>query len=227
MLRLLVLTLVVLAGCFDGGGETPQPDAAPPPPPPPDAAPPPPPPPPLKGYGETCAGANECASGICIGETGSPFQCSRLCTLNVAQDCKDVDAFCAPIGNNQNACFGSIETLNDLDDAVLEIGDSATRALTPLGDADLFLVRQNQLGRTVFTVTPVSSVDVALEAYGAIGEPLAVANNVGASMAEQLQTDVQQVGTHVFIVVRNVGQSTGNFTLSIVHEENAIATPSF
>jgi hypothetical protein len=224
MLRLLSVISVIsvtlsLAGCPGGGGSTPQPDA--PPPPPIDAAepppPPPPPPPPLRGFGESCTSADQCQSGVCIGENAGAFICSRLCTLEVAHDCRDVDAFCVPIGGGDNACFGEIETLNDLDDAIVEIGDSVTRSLTPLADADLFQVRLNQLGTATFTVTPQPTIDVQLEAYDVIGAPLAVANNTPASMPEGLQTDVQQVGTHVFVVVRNVGTSTGGYTLAVTH----------
>jgi hypothetical protein len=228
MLRLLsVITILVpLAGCPSEGGSTPAPDAtakppvdAPTPPPPP-----PPPPPPLKGYGETCGNANECQSGLCVGETAGAFICSRSCTLDVALDCKDVDAFCVPIGGGGNACFGSIETGNDLDDAIVEIGDSVTRVLTPLGDADLFQVRLNTLGKATFTVTPQPSIDVKLEAYGQLGDALGVANDNPASMPEALETDVQQIGTHIFMVVRNVGTSTGGYTLSVVHSATAAAS---
>ncbi|HEU0030731.1 MAG TPA: hypothetical protein VFQ53_08860 [Kofleriaceae bacterium] len=231
MLRSFVLSALALSlvsavvACDGGGGQTPSPDAAPPPPPPPPDAPPPPPPPPpppLKDFGESCVAGNECASGVCVGETAGQFKCSRLCSLAVANDCKDVDAFCVPINGGQNACFGTIDTGNDPDDAIVTVGDSVTRALTPLADADLFLVQLNTLGTITFTATPTATIDVKLEAYGQIGEPLAVANNAGESMPEALQTDVQQIGGHVFVVVRNIGNSTGNYTLKI--EKTSAAT---
>ena len=216
----IIGVLISLAGCPSEGGSTPQPDApakppvdAPPPPPPPDAR--------LRAYGEACTTANECQSGLCVGETAGAFICSRLCTLAVAQDCKDVDAFCVPIGGGDNACFGSIETGNDLDDAVVQIGDSVTRAVTPLGDADLFQVHLDQLGTTTFTVTPAASIDVQIEGYGVLGDALGLANNNGPGLPEVLQTNVQQVGTHIFIVVRNVGNSTGNYTLTVAHTATA------
>lgn len=215
---IFIVVLMPLAACPSEGGSTPQPDAPTKPPPAIDAPlPPPQPDARLRGYGEACATANECQSGLCVGETAGSFICSRLCTLDVAQDCKDVDAFCVPIGGGDNACFGSIETGNDLDDAIMQIGDSVTRAVTPLGDADLFQVRLDQLGTTTFTVTPAASIDVRLEGYGTLGDALGVANNNPAGLPEVLQTDVQQVGTHLFIVVRNVGTSTGNYTLAVAH----------
>jgi hypothetical protein len=223
MLRsFLILSLIAVSGCPSGGGSSPPPDA--PPPPPPDAAdPPPPPPPPLKGFGESCTSGNQCQSGLCVGENPGQFICSRLCTLAVALDCKDVDAFCVPIGGGQNACFGTIESGNDLDDAIVEIGDSVTRALTPLGDADVFLVRFNQLGTILFDVVPQPTIDVQLEAYGVLGAQLGIANQAGPGEPEGLQTDVQQVGTHMFVVVRNVGNSTGNFTFSVKRQTQATA----
>lgn len=181
--------------------------------------------PPLLPYGAACTSPSQCQGGLCVGETGGSYICSRPCTLDVALDCKDVDAFCVPIGNNENACYGSIESGNDTDDAILEIGDSVTRTLSPLGDADVFQVRLNQLGMVSFTVTPQPSIDVKLEAYGVIGSPLGFANDTGPGMPEVLQTDVQQVGTHVFVVVRDVGSSTGGYTLSVQHVAAAALAP--
>ena len=220
MLRMLTVTLLVaVTGCPSGGGKDgfDKPDAAPQPPPPdapkpqPDA----PPPPPLKGYGEACTNPGQCASGLCIGETGGSSVCSIPCNIEAANSCRSVDAFCVPIGGGDHGCFGMIETLNDLDDAILSVGDSATRSLTPLTDADMFQVKLNQLGKIRFTVTPQPSIDVKLEAYGMIGSALGFSNDTGAGGIEVLETDVQQVGAHVFLVVRNVGQSTGGYTFTV------------
>ncbi len=212
----LVLSFVVV-GC-GGGGSMPgddsmevTPDAPKMPPPPP------PPPPPLKAYGQACASPSECQSGLCVGTSPSTNKCSRSCSLDVALDCKDVDAFCVPLSSGGNACFGTIESGNDTDDAVVEIGDSVTRLLTPLGDVDVFQVRLNTLGNTLITATPEAGIDVKIDAYSQIGDPLAIANAGGAGVAEQMTTNVQQIGTHVFIAVGNAGTSTGGFTLSIAH----------
>lgn len=215
MLRMLSLA-ILLAGCPGGGGggsPLDKPDAAVTPDAPrpnPDA-----PQQPLKGYGQTCTSANQCASGLCIGETGSPHVCSIPCNIELANDCRAVDGFCVPIGNDDHGCFGMIETGNDLDDAILSVGDNATRSLTPLNDADMFRVKLNQLGTIRFTVTPTQSIDVKLEAYDMIGAPVGSSNDVGPSMPEVLETTVQQVGGHIFLVVRNVGTSTGPYTISV------------
>jgi hypothetical protein len=210
-----LLSTLLLAGC-PGGGNSPleKPDAAVTPPdapkPNPDA-----PQPPLKGYGQPCMNGSQCTSGLCIGETGGQFVCSIPCNIEIANDCRAVDGFCVPIGNNDHGCFGMIETLNDLDDAILSVGDNATRSLTPLTDADMFQVKLNQLGTIRFTVTPTQSIDVKLEAYDMVGAPIGSANQTGASMAEVLETTVQQLGGHVFLVVRNVGTSTGAYTIGV------------
>jgi hypothetical protein len=219
-----LLSLSFAAACGGGGNSSPDtPDAAMPPPPPVDAPVTPPPPPPKKPYGQACANGSECQSGICVGPTAAQSKCSRSCTLNVALDCKDVDAFCVPLTQGGNACFGSIESGNDLDDAIVEIGDSVTRLLSPLGDTDVFQVRLNTLGNTTLTATPEVGIDVKIEAFDVLGSPLAIANNGGNGVAEALQTNVQQIGTYVFVAVTNVGQSTGSFTLAVAHV-NAIAT---
>lgn len=215
MVRRFPFLVLFLAACPGGNGSSPldKPDAAVTPPTP--DAPKPNPDAPLKGYGQPCTAANQCAGGLCIGETGSQFVCSIPCNIDVANDCRSVDAFCVPIGAGDHGCFGMIETGNDLDDAILSVGDSTTRAVTPLGDADMFQVRLNQIGKIRFTVTPSASIDVKLEGYGMIGDALGSANNTGPSMPEVLETDVQQLGTYMFLVVRNVGTSTGNYTFTV------------
>jgi hypothetical protein len=225
MLRFLSLALL-LAGC-PGGGNSPldKPDASvtlpDAPKPNPDA-----PQPPLKGYGETCTNGSQCAGGLCIGEQGSPFKCSIPCNIEIANDCRAVDGFCVPIGGGDHGCFGMIETLNDLDDAILSVGDNATRSLTPLNDADMFLVKLNQLGTIRFTATPSATIDVKLEAYDMVGAAIGSANDFGPSLAEGLQTTVQQLGGHIFLVVRNVGTSTGSYTFSATKIGTLVSTPS-
>jgi hypothetical protein len=220
--RLLFVSLFTLTACPSNDTQSLPPDAA--------VAHPdahvPPPPPPLLGYGDACTSASQCQSGLCVGETGSAYTCSRLCSLAVAQDCKDVNAFCVPIGGGDNACYGSIVTGNDTDDAVMQIGDTITRVLSPLADADLFLVHLDQLGTARFTATPQPSIDVKIEAYGETGAALGFANDVGPGAAEALVTTVQQIGTHIFIVVRDVGSSTGGYTLNVQHVAGAaVAAP--
>jgi hypothetical protein len=169
----------------------------------------------LKGYGELCGGPSQCETGLCIGVMGGQFRCSRYCSINDPNPCKDVDAFCAPYNPGGHVCYGSIETLNDLDDAILGVGDALTRSLTPLNDADLFQVRLNQLGEIRISATPSASIDVKLEAYNNIGDAIGVANDMAANGVENLYTNVQQIDGYVFMVVRNVGTTTGSYTISV------------
>jgi hypothetical protein len=211
----LLVSLVSLVACVDHGSQMPDPTPTPTPTPMPDN-PPPPPPTPKKTYGQACNNGGDCQSGLCVGAPGA-FMCSRSCSLQVALDCKDVDAFCVPLDSGQNACYGTIESGNDLDDAIVEIGDSVTRLLTPLNDTDVFQVRLNTLGQTTITATPEAGIDVKIQAFSVLGEPLAIQNSGAAGVAEALQTNVQQIGTHVFVAVTNVGQSTGGFALAVAH----------
>jgi hypothetical protein len=217
MLRFALL-LPLLAACPSGEEEPGTPDAGEQPDDP-DAAPRPDAMPPRVGFGEVCETGNDCLSGLCIGDDQSDRQCSRLCSLQVAHDCKDVDAFCVPVGDGDFGCWGEIETGADQDDAIVEVGDSVTRAVTPLSDADLFQVRLNELGDILFQVTPEPSIDVKIEAYGVLGDPLGFANDAGPGGVEALGTEVQQIGGHIFIVVRNVGSATGGYTLAVTEEE--------
>ena len=73
----------------------------------------------LKAYGSTCATAAS-ASTAAASTSGQGF-CSRTCSLTVAKDSKDVDAFCIVTATSP-ACFGSIVTGGDTDDEILEPG---------------------------------------------------------------------------------------------------------
>jgi hypothetical protein len=173
----------------------------------------------LKGYGEVCSATSECESGLCIGTTVG--RCSRYCSINEANPCKDVDAFCAPFNGGGHVCYGTIETLDDLDDAILSVGDSVTRSVTPLTDADLFQVRLNQLGEIRIAATPSQSIDVRLEAYSMTGQPIGIANDMGPTGVETLFTNVSEVDTFVWMVVRNVGNTTGAYTISVTRSTAA------
>jgi hypothetical protein len=166
----------------------------------------------LRGFGETCAAASECQSGICLGT------CSRSCTLAVANDCRDVNAFCARVGADQYACAGSLETFDDPDDAIMAVGDSVLRTLTPLADADLFEVRLNQLGTITIMATPAATIDLQLEAYGVSAAQIGVVNDGGAGVAEGATTQAMSVTGYIWVVVRNVGTSTGNYRLSVTRQ---------
>ncbi len=212
------MALAACAGSRDPGSGTPDamvvttadaalppptPDAMPPPPPTPDAA-------PLLGYGEACTANAQCASAICIAGAG----CSRACNIDLPNDCRAEHAFCVPLGSSLHGCYGSITTGPDEDDANLHIGDSVTRNLVPLGDADLFYVENAVPGTFLIAVTPQAGVDVTLEGYDAIGQPLGVFNDGGNGVAESADFMASAAGAF-FIVVRDTSTSTGSYTLAI------------
>jgi hypothetical protein len=202
-LRSLVIA-VAAVGCADDPVVTPDAHVDTMIAPPPDAQ--------LRGYGETCATATDCQSGICLGT------CSRSCTLAIANDCRDVNAFCARVGVDQYACAGEIETFDDPDDSIMAVGDSLLRTLTPLTDADLFEVRLNQLGTITIKATPAPTIDLQLEAYGTNATQIGVVNDGGAGVEEGATTDAMTVTGYIWVVVRNVGTSTGNYRLSVTRQ---------
>jgi hypothetical protein len=210
----VLLTLCAMTACTTDDDTSDELDAAPPADAPVDAAPPMPdasPPPPLKDYGEACSSKPECASGLCVVDV-----CSRACTVEVPNDCQDVDAFCVPLQAGGFACYGEIETGNDDDDAILRPGDSTTRSLIPLGDADLFYVALDP-GSYTITVTPKNAFDLQLEAYSDIGEPTGVFNTGKAGEAEAALWEPTSAITG-FFVVRQVGPTSGSYTISLVRK---------
>src|SRR5262245_16910632 len=165
--------------------------------------------PPLFPYGAPCTASSQCAGAVCA--TGT---CSRECSLAVADDCKTERAFCVP-ASGANVCAGHIDTGSDNDDAVLRVGDSVWRSLTPLGDADLFLVQLDIAGTIWMNAIPADSgLDLELDVYNNQGEPTAAANTAAAGYTEHVYTVVTTPGSWMFAVVRDVGPSTGDYRFS-------------
>lgn len=176
----------------------------------------------FEGDGFSCMGTSEyfepceepvmCASGLCI---GPPYaHCSEYCNQAIANDCANVDAkgLCVPVGEEEFACVGDLEFGFDDDDAILSSGDSVTRSLGNLTDADLFHLELFE-GGYVILAEPQGGDDIQLEVYNAIGEPIGVLNDGGPGEAEGANYNT---GTGVsFAVVRNVGNTTGPYTLSV------------
>ncbi len=164
------------------------------------------------GYGEACEDAIVCESGLCIGPPYS--HCSEYCNQQVANDCPNVGALglCVPLDGDQFGCVGDLEFGLDGDDAILGAGDSLTRSLGNLTDADLFHMELLE-GTYGILVEPQGGDDVQLEVYNAIGEPIGILNDNGPGVPESAQ---YTTGTGVsFAVVRNVGNTTGPYTFSI------------
>jgi len=167
------------------------------------------------GYGEACVDPAVCASGLCI---GAPYDhCSELCNQAIANDCPNVGAsgFCVPIGMDEFACVGELDTGLDDDDDILASGDSATRTLGTLTDADLFHL-DLPAGSFVILVEPDPDDDVELGLYDNIGQTIGILDDGqdGAIEGAVLDTGAGVV----FAVVRNAGNSTGSYTISVAPE---------
>jgi hypothetical protein len=161
-------------------------------------------------FGEPCAGNPECVSGICLVN-----KCSVACDQAIANDCRQVGGFCVPVmnGPSPTACYGTLETGSDLDDAVVQPGDSIMRNVSPLGDADLFQLPLLP-GTYNVTAAPGAGVDIALEGYDATAAPLGTFNTGGAGAAEEGQVTVSAAAVY-FFVARDVGTTTGPYTFTV------------
>ena len=162
------------------------------------------------GYGEPCTLGNECASGLCIGE---PYEhCSDYCEQAIANHCGALDlaGLCVPIENDQFACVGDLEFGNDPDDGILSAGDSLQRSLGNLTDADLFHLNL-PAGNFAIWAQPDLDDDIQVEIYNGIGEAIGILNNEGDGGIEG--ANLNHGGGVAFAVVRNVGQTTGPYTI--------------
>jgi hypothetical protein len=166
-------------------------------------------------YGEPCEEGNECASGLCI---LAPYDhCSELCDQDVANDCPNVGAagFCVPIGMGDFACVGDLDTGFDDDAEILSSGDSATRNLDTVSDVDLFHV-DLPAGSFVIAVEPDPDDDVQVDFHDGVGQTIGIVNDGGDGFIEGAVLDTS--GGVSFVVVRNAGGSTGQYTISVEPE---------
>lgn len=164
------------------------------------------------GYFETCLVPEVCASGLCI---GAPYDhCSELCNQAIPDDCPNVGAagFCVPIGGGDFGCVGDLDTGLDGDAEILSAGDSVMRSIGTLGDADLFHL-DLPAGDFLVEVTPNPDDDVQLEFFNGIGQPIGIVNNGAAGFAEG--AILTAAGGVSFVVVRNIGPSTGTYVLAV------------
>lgn len=164
------------------------------------------------GYFEPCVDPAVCASGLCIRDVYD--HCSEYCNQAIADDCPNVGAagFCIPVGGADFACVGDLDTGLDGDAEILNVGDSATRAIGTLGDADLFHL-DLPAGTFLIQVAPDPDDDIQLEFHNALGEPIGIVDNGGDGFTEGANL---MTGANVsFVVVRNVGNSTGSYMISV------------
>jgi hypothetical protein len=135
-------------------------------------------------------------------------------------DCKPEQAFCIPLAGGTSACYGSIDVGFDNDETILHVNDSATRGFHNLSDVDMFPIQININGTVLIQVAPDSSIDLQLDVYNSLAELGAIANNVGPGETETVRYKDAQIGDRLFAVVRNVGTSTGNYTVSVVEQQD-------
>jgi hypothetical protein len=164
------------------------------------------------GYFDTCMVPDVCASGLCI---GAPYDhCSEFCNQAIPDNCPDVGAagFCVPIGGGDFACVGDLDTGIDGESEILSSGDSATRGINTLTDADLFHL-DLPMGDFLIEVTPDPDDDIQLEFHDNIGQAIGTVNNGGDGFVEG--AILTSGGGVSFVVVRNVGNSTGSYMISV------------
>ncbi|MBV1857663.1 MAG: hypothetical protein KUG77_04565 [Nannocystaceae bacterium] len=181
----------------------------------------------FEGDGITCLGTlpyggfcdedtNACETGLCL--LGTNSHCTDFCDQGIANNCADLGlaGFCVPVGGDEFVCAGDLDTGFDPDDSILSPGDSAMRTLAPLGDADMFHLAL-PAGNFPIVVTPNSSTDVQLEIYGQDASPLAILNAGADGTVEGGVLNVVEGGVF-FAVVREVGVSTGTYSISVTLE---------
>jgi hypothetical protein len=165
------------------------------------------------GYFETCMVAEVCASGLCISD---PYDhCSEFCNQLIPDDCSNVGAagFCVPIGGGDFACVDDLDTGLDGDAEILSPGDSVMRSIGTIGDVDLHHL-DLPIGDFEILLTPNPDDNVQLELYNGIGQPIGVINDGGNGFVEGAILTTGGAGVS-FAVVRNVGMSTGTYTLAV------------
>jgi len=167
---------------------------------------------PGKAYGEQCSADSQCESKFCLTNDG----CSRSCDIKMPNPCRAEKAFCVPLqGDPGFACAEMIDTGSDTDDAYISVGDRLTRSLTPLKDADMFTVEVARSEPVSVIVTPSAGIDVALDAYNPIAQPIGAFNSGGPGGIEAGLFSAGQTDSWVFVIVRNVGNSTGQYQISV------------
>jgi hypothetical protein len=160
-------------------------------------------------YGEFCARDSDCESSFCYVNA-----CTFTCDIEAPNDCRSVHAFCVPTNQEKHGCYGSIDTGEDLDDAVLPLGVPLTRKLAPAGDADMFHVTL-PAGRYRVLVEPTDEVDVRLEVYDHLTKNVHNSDAGGVGVPERALTFVEAGEAGYYLVVRAVGGVPSAFTIRV------------
>lgn len=154
-----------------------------------------------------------CDSGICL---SAPFEhCTVQCDQTVANSCGAIGAagLCVD-ASGETLCAGSLDFGLDNDDEIMTPGDSVSRDLSAIGDLDVFQFTLAE-GEYTFTATPEQADDdLQMEFFGHVAQPVGTANNAGPGGAETANfTQIGGTGV-IFVVIRNIGNSTGPYQLT-------------
>lgn len=162
-------------------------------------------------FGEACAQDGDCASYLCLPPPNS--HCSIPCTQGVANDCgaQDVTGLCIALDMDVAACAGTLSFGDDPDDALLAADMPVMRTFQDPDDADVFLL-DLPAGEYLVAATPDPDDDIQLELYGGDAAALQVLNAGGPGVAES--GVVVHPGGVFFAVVRDIGASTGKYTIA-------------
>lgn len=131
--------------------------------------------------------------------------------MDAANDCRDENRFCVSFTEG-NFCFGdTIETgIDARDDEVLNLGDCVTRPLSPLGDADMFLVLAGRSADiSVIAQTRNPSLDLGADFYNN-GQLVGRADDFGGGGMEGLRIADFERGSRMQVVVRDAGSSVSD-----------------
>jgi hypothetical protein len=165
-----------------------------------------------KAYGESCKDGTECNSGSCL--LGTFNHCTQVCDFSKANDCRDEGAkgLCLPVGDDQFACAGLIDTGLDQDDEIVKAKTILTRFFDKIGDVDLFRL-DLPVGNFLVQVTPDFDDDAKIEFYDLEGKNIGVINSAGAGGVEGV--DYGSNGQPVYMLITNVGNTTGQYQLLV------------
>ena len=166
-----------------------------------------------KEFGDECAEADECASGLCIKDT----QCTVECSIEqAANDCRDQGYYglCIYSGSEDFPfiCAGDIQTGNDKDDTIVNADDQITRQFQSVSDIDMHLVKI-PAGNYQIYATPDPDDDIAVIFYNIDGSLIATQNQGGPGQIEG--ANVEAGGDPIFALVQNVGNSNGSYTFNV------------
>jgi hypothetical protein len=170
-----------------------------------------------KEFGEGCTAGEDCASGLCL--TGDFDMCTITCTQDVANDCgaQGVTGLCVAVGMDTFVCAGDLTFGADKDDEILKSGDSLKRSFQTKTDADLFLLDIAAAGTYQVAAYPDPDDTLTIDFYNGDATELGTVMSPGVGMPAGGNIDVPAAGVF-FAVVRNTGNSNGDFTISVMKQ---------